>query len=88
MATLSIIPKDIIAADINGYTGEDGSPGKAVSKGAALALVRRHIEALEQREMSLEGEKEILIEKIKRLERVWARLGLILCSEYHWVWGY
>jgi hypothetical protein len=39
-----------------------------------LALARRHIEALEKREMSLEGEKEILMEKTKRLERVLAVL--------------
>jgi carbamoylphosphate synthase large subunit len=53
----------------------DGSPGKVVSKGAVLALARRHIEALEKREMSLEVEKEILMEKTQRLERVLARLG-------------
>jgi hypothetical protein len=35
-----------------------------VSKGVVLALVRRHIKALEKREISLEGEKEILMEKI------------------------
>ena len=32
-----------------------------ISKGAVLALAKRHIEALEKREMSLEGEIEILI---------------------------
>ena len=47
-----------------------------VSKGAVLALARRHIEALEKREMSLEGEKEILIEEIQRLERVLVTLGV------------
>jgi hypothetical protein len=47
-----------------------------VSKGAVLALARRHIEALEKREMSLEGEKEILVEKMQRLERVLATLGV------------
>lgn len=52
-----------------------------VSKGAVLALARRHIEALEKREMSLEGEKEILMEKIQRLERVLRGWGLTLCSE-------
>jgi hypothetical protein len=70
------IPKDVIAADVNGYTTGDGSPGKVVSKGAVLALARRHIEASEKREMSLEGEKEILMEKIQRLETVLARLGV------------
>jgi hypothetical protein len=47
-----------------------------VSKGAVLALARRHIEALEKREMSLEGEKEILMEEIQRLGRVLVRLGV------------
>jgi hypothetical protein len=42
---------------------------------------RRYIEALEKREISLEGKKEILIEKIQRLERVLARLGLTLYSK-------
>ena len=45
-----------------------------ISKGAVLALAKRHIEALEKREVSLEGEKEILMEKILRLETVLARL--------------
>lgn len=54
---LSAIPNDVIAADINGYTTGDGSPGKA----------------LEKREVSLEGEQEILIEKIQRLERELAK---------------
>jgi len=40
-----------------------------------LALARRHIEALEKRKMSLEGENEILTEEIQRLERVSMRLG-------------
>jgi hypothetical protein len=75
-----IIPKDVIAADVNGYTRGDGSPEKVVSKGVVLALARRHIEALEKREMSLEGEKEILMEKIQRLERVLARLGVDISS--------
>jgi hypothetical protein len=75
---LSAIPKDAIAADVNGYTTGDGSPGKVVSKGAVLALARRHIEALEKREMSLEGEKEILMEKIQRLERVLEMLGVVV----------
>jgi hypothetical protein len=73
---LSATPKDVIAADVNGYTTGDGSPGKVVSKGAVLALARRPIEALEKREKSLEGEKEILMEKIQRLERGLARLGV------------
>jgi hypothetical protein len=51
-----------------------------VSKGVVLALARRHIKALEKREMSLEGEKEILMEKIQRLERVLARLGVDISS--------
>ena len=63
-----------MAADVNGDTTGDGSPGKVVSKGAVLALARRRIEALEKREVSLEGEKEILMEKILRLETVLARL--------------
>jgi hypothetical protein len=50
-------PKDVIAADANGYTAGDGSPGKVVSEGALLALGRRYIEALEKREISLEGKK-------------------------------
>jgi len=75
-ALLFTIPKDVIAADINGYTRGEGSPEKVVSKGAVLALARRHIEALEKREMSLEGEKEILIEEIQRLERVLVTLGV------------
>jgi hypothetical protein len=37
-------------------------------------VLKRHIEALEKREMSLEGEKEISMERIQRLERVLARL--------------
>jgi hypothetical protein len=47
-----------------------------VSKGAVLALARRHIKALEKRGVSLKGEKEILIEKTQWLERVLARLGV------------
>jgi hypothetical protein len=35
-----------------------------ISKGVVLALVRRYIKALEERGISLKGEKEILIEKI------------------------
>jgi hypothetical protein len=35
-----------------------------VSKGAVLALTRRHIEALEKSVMSLVNEREILMEKI------------------------
>jgi hypothetical protein len=46
-----------------------------VSKGAVLALARRYIEALEERKMSLEGEKGVLMEKIQRLERVLAKWG-------------
>jgi hypothetical protein len=75
-ALLSTIPNDIIAADVNGYTRGDGSPGKVVSKGAVLALARRHIVALEKREMSLESERELLMEKIQRLERVLVKLGV------------
>ncbi|KAG4440121.1 hypothetical protein IFR05_004379, partial [Cadophora sp. M221] len=75
-AILSAIPEDVIAADLNGYTRGDGSPGKVVSKGAVLALARRHIEALEKREMSFEGKKETLIEKIQWLDRVLATLGV------------
>jgi len=73
---LSAIPKDVIAADANRYTTGDVSPGKVVSKGALLALGRRHIKALEKKEISLEGKKEILMEKIQRLERVLAGLGV------------
>jgi hypothetical protein len=47
-----------------------------VSKGAVLALARRHIEALKEREMSLQGEKEILMEEIQRLETVLVKLGV------------
>jgi hypothetical protein len=75
-ALLSIIPNDVIAADVNVYTRGGGSPGKVVSKGAVLALARRHIEALEKRVMSHEGEREILMEKIQRLERVLVKLGV------------
>jgi hypothetical protein len=39
-----------------------------------LALARKHIKALKKREISLEGEKEILIKKTKRLKRVLAVL--------------
>jgi hypothetical protein len=31
-------PKDGTAANVNGYTAGDGSPGKVVSEGALLAL--------------------------------------------------
>lgn len=75
-ALLSTIPNDVIAAGVNGYTRGDGRPGKVVSKGAVLALARRHIKALEERGTSLEGEKEILMEKIQRLERVLVKLGV------------
>jgi hypothetical protein len=60
-ALLSAIPNDVIAADIN------GSPGKAVSKGAVLALAKRYIEALEKSKMNLEGDKAMLIGEIRRL---------------------
>jgi hypothetical protein len=36
---LSTIPKDVIAAEVNGYTKGDGSPEKVDSKGTVLALV-------------------------------------------------
>jgi chaperonin cofactor prefoldin len=45
-----------------------------VSKGAVLALARRHIEALEKSVMSLKDQREILMEKIQRLERVLVKL--------------
>ena len=46
------------------------------NKGAVLTLARRHIEALEERGMSIKGEKEILREEIQRLGRVPVRLGV------------
>jgi hypothetical protein len=52
-----------------------GTP-RAVSKGTVLALARRHIEALEKRETSLEGERDILMGEIQRLEGVLVRLGV------------
>jgi hypothetical protein len=57
-----------MAANANRYTARDGSPGKVVSKGEVLAPARRHIEALEKRQMSLKGEKEVLMERTQRLE--------------------
>jgi hypothetical protein len=51
-----------------------------VSKGAVLTLVRRHIEALETREMSLEGEEQILMGVMHQLERVFVRLGVDIMS--------
>ncbi|KAH6667371.1 hypothetical protein B0J14DRAFT_602074 [Halenospora varia] len=67
-ALLSAIPNDLIAADVNGV------PGKAVSKGAVLFLAKRYIEALEKSKMNLEGDKEMLIGEIRRLQRELARL--------------
>jgi len=52
-----------------------------VNKGVVLTLARRHIEALEERGMSIKGEKEILREEIQRLGRVLVRLGLTLCGK-------
>jgi hypothetical protein len=81
LSVQATIPNDVIAADVNGYTGRWKS-GKVVSKGAVLALARRHIEAFEKREMSLEGEKGILMEKIQRLEtECWQGWELTLCSD-------
>jgi len=60
-ALLSAIPNDVIAADVN------RSPGKAVSKGAVLALAKRYIEVLEKSKMNLEGDKEMLMGEIRRL---------------------
>jgi hypothetical protein len=53
-----------------------------VSKETVLALARRHIEALEKRETSLEGEREILMEEVQRLEgvSVGEAGGLTFCS--------
>jgi hypothetical protein len=55
-ALLSAIPNNVI-----------GSPRKAVSKGAVLALAKRYIKALEKSKINLEGNKEVLIGKIRRL---------------------
>jgi hypothetical protein len=73
---LGFLPPETVDAEVDGYGRSDsGSAEKKVSKAEVLMLAKRHIEKLEQENMSLEGNNKELLENMMHLRGTWARMG-------------